>query len=105
MQVFYKSTDFLEDQVLVSGFAAGGLSEVPQENFRTCSLASMLTQELGTFGLRPEVSTLSGSAFQGLCWTLCLPLRCLLKSVTMTLLNELLWIDVLRHLICLQAMR
>ena len=53
--MYFKSTDFLEDQVLVSGFAAGGLSEVPKEHFRTCSLASMLTQELGTFGLRPEV--------------------------------------------------
>lgn len=56
VQVYYKATDYLEDQVLVSGFAAGGLSEVPREQFRTCSLATMLTQELGTFGLRPEVS-------------------------------------------------
>lgn len=28
MRVCFKSTDFLEDEVLLSGFASGGLSEV-----------------------------------------------------------------------------
>ncbi len=51
----YKRTDFLKDQVLLSAFAAGGLTEVPQRDFRSASFATVIAGELGMFGLRPEV--------------------------------------------------
>ncbi len=54
-QVCYKITDFLEDQVMLSGFASGGLSEVPRAHYRSASLAVTLAQEMGHFGFRPEV--------------------------------------------------
>lgn len=55
-QVCYKKTDFLGDQILLTGFAPGGLTEVPQQDFKTCSMANTLAQELGPFGFKPEVS-------------------------------------------------
>jgi hypothetical protein len=55
LQVCYKCTDFLEDQVLLSGIAPGGLSDVPEAEFRTVSFACHLAQEQGLFGLKPEV--------------------------------------------------
>lgn len=55
MKVTFKETDFLKDQVLLSGFASGGLSEVPENSFRSASFANMVAGELGMFGLRPEV--------------------------------------------------
>lgn len=54
VQVTFKETDFLKDQVLLNGFAAGGLSEVPQDGFRSASFSNMVASELGMFGLRPE---------------------------------------------------
>ena len=39
----------------MGGFAAGGLSQVPLEQFRSCSLATVVAGELGIFGVRPEV--------------------------------------------------
>ena len=60
VQVCFKKTDFLGDQVLLTGFAPGGLTEVAQADFKTCSMANTLAQELGPFGFKPEVtSTLS----------------------------------------------
>ena len=44
MQVTYKSTQLLDDQVLVKGFAAGGLSDMPREAFDSCSMAQTLAQ-------------------------------------------------------------
>lgn len=55
MRICYKKTDFLGDQVLLSGFAPGGLTEVPQATFKTCSMGNTLAQELGPFGFKPEV--------------------------------------------------
>ncbi|KAK9820030.1 hypothetical protein WJX72_005269 [[Myrmecia] bisecta] len=55
MKVCYKVTDYLEDQVMLSGFAAGGLSEVDRAVFRSCSLATTLAQEMGLFGVKPEL--------------------------------------------------
>lgn len=55
MQVCYKCTDFLEDQILMTGIAPGGLSDVSQAEFRTLSFSSHLAQEQGLFGLKPEV--------------------------------------------------
>lgn len=54
----YKKADFLADQVLLTGFAPGGLTEVPQEDFKTCSMGNTLAQELGPFGFKPEVARL-----------------------------------------------
>lgn len=39
----------------MQGFAAGGLSEVPEVDFRTASLSPMLAGELGIFGFKPHV--------------------------------------------------
>jgi hypothetical protein len=41
--------------VLLTGLAAGGLTQVPRETFRTCSIAPVIAGELGIFGVRPEV--------------------------------------------------
>lgn len=47
----------MADQVLLTGFAPGGLTEVPEADFKTCSMGNTLAQELGPFGFKPEVST------------------------------------------------
>ena len=57
LQVCYKKADFLADQVLLTGFAPGGLTEVPEADFKTCSMGNTLAQELGPFGFKPEVTT------------------------------------------------
>ena len=62
----YKKTDWLDDQVLVTGFAAGGLTEVPQEQFRTCSMAVTLP----TAGLATQLSRLL-AVRQRVFWTAC----------------------------------
>ncbi|GLC40306.1 hypothetical protein PLESTM_001046900 [Pleodorina starrii] len=55
MRVAYKSTTFMRDEIHVTGFAVGGLSEVPQELFYTASLAGTLAGHLGMYGFRPDV--------------------------------------------------
>ena len=55
VQVCYKQTDFLGDQVLLAAAAQGGLSEVPRASFRSCSNALKLVSEIGQFGHPPEV--------------------------------------------------
>lgn len=60
----YKKTDWLDDQILVTGFAAGGLTEVPQEQFRTCSMAVTLATELGPFGIKTQVRRVTGACWQ-----------------------------------------
>ena len=55
MRVMLKQTDYLDDQVLVSGFAWGALSNVAEEDFRNASMGRDLALELGVFGLRPSV--------------------------------------------------
>ena len=52
----YRKADFLADQVLLGGFAPGGLTEVPEADFKTCSMGNTIAQELGPFGFKPEVS-------------------------------------------------
>ena len=59
MQVCYKKTDFLGDQVLLTAFAPGGLTEVDEADFKTYSMANTLAQELGPFGFKPEVPSLT----------------------------------------------
>lgn len=55
MQVCYKCTDLLDDQILVTGLAPGGLTEVSQDEYRTASFGVTLASEMGLFGLKPEV--------------------------------------------------
>ncbi|KAF9615719.1 hypothetical protein IFM89_026134 [Coptis chinensis] len=55
MRVCYKCTDFLDDQVLFSGFTYGGLSEVPEDEHFSCSMASTIAGEIGVFGYKPTV--------------------------------------------------
>ncbi|KAF5184288.1 Zinc protease pqql-like [Thalictrum thalictroides] len=55
MKVCYKCTDFLDDQVLFTGFAYGGLSEVPEDEHYSCSMASTIAGEIGVFGYKPSL--------------------------------------------------
>eukprot|EP00877_Chromochloris_zofingiensis_P010304 jgi/Chrzof1/5527/Cz16g06120.t1 len=55
MRVCWKETNFMEDEVMVSGTAAGGLSEVPQHDFYTASMSSTIAAQLGAYGHKPEV--------------------------------------------------
>ncbi|GAX81449.1 hypothetical protein CEUSTIGMA_g8878.t1 [Chlamydomonas eustigma] len=55
MRVCFKSTDFLHDEVLISGFAFGGLSEVPEAQFVTARATDTIADQLGVFGYKPAV--------------------------------------------------
>ncbi|GMH03369.1 hypothetical protein Nepgr_005208 [Nepenthes gracilis] len=55
MRVCYKHTDFLDDQVLFSGFSYGGLSELPESDYISCSMGSTIAGEIGVFGYKPSV--------------------------------------------------
>ena len=55
MKVGMKTTDFLDDQVLVRCFAKGGLSEVPESEYLDALYANTIATELGIFGLKPEI--------------------------------------------------
>ncbi|XP_047054247.1 zinc protease PQQL-like [Lolium rigidum] len=55
MRVCYKCTDFLDDQVVFTGFAYGGLSELSEDEYTSCSMGSTIAGEIGIFGYRPSV--------------------------------------------------
>lgn len=55
MRVCYKCTDFFDDQVLFTGFSYGGLSELPESEYHSCSMGSTIAGEIGVFGYRPSV--------------------------------------------------
>ncbi|XP_021751377.1 zinc protease PQQL-like [Chenopodium quinoa] len=55
MRVCYKCTDFLDDQVLISGYSYGGLSELSETDYVSCSMGSTIAGELGKFGHKPSV--------------------------------------------------
>ncbi|RLM93624.1 putative zinc protease PqqL [Panicum miliaceum] len=55
MRICYKYTDFLDDQVIFTGFAYGGLSELSEAEYTSCSMGSTIAGEIGTFGYRPSV--------------------------------------------------
>ncbi|XP_015571815.1 zinc protease PQQL-like isoform X2 [Ricinus communis] len=55
MRICYKCTDFLDDQVLFTGFSYGGLSEIPESDYFSCSMGSTIAGEIGVFGYRPPV--------------------------------------------------
>jgi hypothetical protein len=42
-------------QVLLSGYAYGGLSEVAESDFLSCSMGSTIAGEIGAFGHKPSV--------------------------------------------------
>eukprot|EP00898_Chlorokybus_atmophyticus_P001425 jgi/Chlat1/2283/Chrsp17S02583 len=55
MRICFKPTDFLDDQVLISGYAFGGLSELPKQQFQSASMASAIAGEMGVYGFKPAV--------------------------------------------------
>ncbi|XP_062090971.1 zinc protease PQQL-like isoform X3 [Humulus lupulus] len=55
MRVCYKCTDFLDDQVMFTGFSYGGLSELPETNYFSCSMGSTIAGEIGVYGYRPSM--------------------------------------------------
>ncbi len=55
----------MDDQIMMTGFAAGGLSQVPQSFFRTASLSAPLAQEQGIFGIKPEARAHPDQAHEG----------------------------------------
>lgn len=55
MRVCYKCTDFFDDQVLFTGFSYGGLSELPENEYFSCSMGSTIAGEIGVFGYKPSV--------------------------------------------------
>lgn len=55
MRVCYKCTDFFDDQVLFTGFSYGGLSELPEGDYFSCSMGPTIAGEIGVFGYRPSV--------------------------------------------------
>jgi hypothetical protein len=42
-------------QVVFTGFAYGGLSELSESEYTSCSMGSTIAGEIGTFGYRPSV--------------------------------------------------
>lgn len=42
-------------QVLFTGFSYGGLSEIPENDFYSCSMAATIAGEIGVYGYRPSV--------------------------------------------------
>ncbi|XVF34974.1 hypothetical protein REPUB_Repub18cG0104500 [Reevesia pubescens] len=55
MRVFYKCTDFSDDEVLFSGFSYGGFSELPENKYVSSLMGSEIAREVGMFGHRPSV--------------------------------------------------
>ncbi|KAK4483651.1 hypothetical protein RD792_010852 [Penstemon davidsonii] len=55
MRVCYKCTDFFDDQVLFTGFSYGGLSELQECEYFSCSMGPTIAGEIGVFGHRPSV--------------------------------------------------
>lgn len=55
MRVCYKRTDFLDDQIVFTGFAYGGLSELSESEYISCSMGSIFSGEIGVFGYKPSV--------------------------------------------------
>lgn len=43
------------EQVLFTGYAYGGLSELPESEYFSCSMSSTIAGEIGIFGYRPSV--------------------------------------------------
>lgn len=46
---------FFLEQVVISGFAYGGLSEVKESDYLSCRLASLIAGKIGILGYKPSV--------------------------------------------------
>ncbi|KAL1364192.1 hypothetical protein HN51_012358 [Arachis hypogaea] len=55
MRICYKCTDFLDDQVIFTGYSYGGLSELPESEYFSCSMGATIAGEIGVFGYRPSI--------------------------------------------------
>lgn len=42
-------------QFLFTGFSYGGLSELPESNYISCSMGSTIAGEIGIFGSKPSM--------------------------------------------------
>ena len=58
----------MDDQVLITGSADGGLSELDKKQFETCSYAFRLAPEIGQFGHPPEVRLRTQTGQILVCW-------------------------------------
>lgn len=45
----------LIQQVMFTGFSYGGLSELPESNYFSCSMGPTIAGEIGVYGYRPSV--------------------------------------------------
>ncbi|XP_027932710.1 zinc protease PQQL-like, partial [Vigna unguiculata] len=55
MQICYKRTDFLDDQVIFTWYSYEGLSELAESEYFSCSMRPTIAGEIGVFGYRPFV--------------------------------------------------
>jgi zinc protease len=55
MVVTFKPTQHMSDEVLLTGVAAGGLSEVPASQHYTAACAGVVASHMGIFGIRPAL--------------------------------------------------
>ncbi|KAG0559726.1 hypothetical protein KC19_10G125800 [Ceratodon purpureus] len=55
MRVCYKCTDFNDDEILIRGFAYGGISEVDEKDHYTCKMGRPIAREIGEYGHKPTV--------------------------------------------------
>ncbi|MED6202307.1 hypothetical protein PIB30_104029, partial [Stylosanthes scabra] len=56
MWICYKCTDFLDVQkVIFTGYSYGGLSNLPESEYFSCSMEATIPGEIGVVGYRPSV--------------------------------------------------
>ncbi|KAG0485075.1 hypothetical protein HPP92_009154 [Vanilla planifolia] len=55
IRICYKCTNFLDDQIIFTGFAYGGLSELCEDEYISCSMGSNISGEIGVFGYKPSI--------------------------------------------------
>ncbi|KIY91688.1 hypothetical protein MNEG_16276 [Monoraphidium neglectum] len=55
LRVVLQERDFLDDELLITGLAVGGLSELPPSLLGVGRMAHLLAGELGVYGHRPQV--------------------------------------------------
>lgn len=55
MKITYRQTDFLDDEVLLSFVAQGGLTELPMKQLPSGRMAVQLVSDIGVFGVAPEL--------------------------------------------------
>lgn len=53
-QISYKCTDFCDDEVLFSGTAHGGRTELSSDKAPSALMAVTVAEELGIFGIKPS---------------------------------------------------